>query len=149
MSFYNHLYWGCEMTKEFFVGNRRLKKRTGDILLMIGIMPNLDGYKYIIKGVTDCVSDPSLFGRMTKGLYPQIAVAFGKTTQQVERGIRHAIQTGFNRGQFIKLNEIFRVHVINPKDKNKPPNGEFMALLTERLLFEFADELHIGSVLVF
>ena len=131
---------------QFLIENTLIKKRVGDILLTVGIFPHLDGYKYIVKGVADCVENPTLIRKMKAFLYPSIAQEFGRTTTQVERSIRHAIEHGWNKGRFMKLNDIFRVNVIDHKENFKPQNSEFIALLADRIMFEIAEEIRLGRV---
>lgn len=118
----------------------QIKRRVADILLLIGIMPSLDGYNYIIYGVCCCVENPVLIKRMTRVLYPKIAQEFDRTPSQVERSIRTALESGWNSGKFLRLNDIFCVNVIDSKDKEKLRNCEFIALLADRLLFQLAEE---------
>ena len=128
------------MTMSHFNECTKIRRRVSDILLVIGIMPSLEGYKFIVKGVSDCIENPDLLRHMTRILYPKIAAEFGRTPTQVERCIRHAIELAWNRGKFIKLNDIFRVNVIDQKEKYRPQNGEFLALLADRVLLEFAEQ---------
>lgn len=130
-------------TMELFQKSGKVKKRIGDILLALGILPHLDGYEYLMVGINYCVEQPGLARKLTKGLYPLIGKCFGKTISQVERGIRHAIDSGWSRDKFSKLNEIFRVQAVDKRVK--PKSGELIALLADRLLFELAEQAERDS----
>lgn len=71
---------------------------------------------------------------ITKQLYPAIAQNFETSPSKVERAIRHAIEVAWNRGRIENLNAIFGYHIYTKNDK--PTNGEFIALIADRLTIE-------------
>ena len=73
-------------------------------------------------------------GSITKELYPGIAKRFNTTSSKVERAIRHAIEVAWNRGRIEALDEVFGKNVCSLDDK--PTNGEFIALVADRLRIE-------------
>ena len=75
-----------------------------------------------------------MMSRITKELYPGIARKFGTTSSKVERAIRHAIEVAWNRGRIDALDEAFGKNVCSLADK--PTNGEFIALVADRLSVE-------------
>ena len=52
----------------------------------------------------------------------------------MERAIRHAIEVAWNRGRIEALDEAFGKNVCSLDDK--PTNGEFIALVADRLRIE-------------
>ena len=52
----------------------------------------------------------------------------------MERAIRHAIEVAWNRGRIENLNTIFGYNIYTKNDK--PTNGEFIALIADRLMLE-------------
>lgn len=62
---------------------------------------------------------------ITKELYPIIAKRVGSTPQRVERAMRHAIESAFDRGDPLIINGIFG-YSMSP-NKGKPTNWEFVA----------------------
>ena len=72
---------------------------------------------------------------VTKKLYPAIAEKFGTTGSRVERSIRHAIESAWDRGEAGEKEELFGYTI--HKAKGKPTNSEFIALVTDRLKMEF------------
>ncbi len=68
---------------------------------------------------------------ITKVLYPTVAKKFGTTASRVERAIRHAIETAWNRGDIDTLNRFFGYTVSNAK--GKPTNSEFIAMIADKL----------------
>ena len=79
---------------------------------------------------------PELINRITKELYPNIAKHFQTTPSKVERAIRHAIEVAWSRGRIENINQVFGFNIYNKNDK--PTNGEFIALLADKLIMENA-----------
>jgi len=92
---------------------------------------HIKGYQYLREAVKMVIDNPDLMGRITKELYPGIARKFGTTSSKVERAIRHAIEVAWNRGRIEALDEAFGRNVCSLDDK--PTNGEFIALVSDRL----------------
>ena len=60
-----------------------------------------------------------------------MAKIFQTTPSRVERAIRHAIEVAWDRGDVEVLNSFFGYTVSN--SKGKPTNGEFIALIADKL----------------
>lgn len=71
---------------------------------------------------------------ITKELYPMIASRVGSTPSRVERAIRTAIETAFDRGDPLIINGIFG-YSINP-NKGKPTNWEFIGRMARECALE-------------
>ncbi|WP_419506268.1 sporulation initiation factor Spo0A C-terminal domain-containing protein, partial [Dysosmobacter sp.] len=71
---------------------------------------------------------------VTKILYPEIARRYGTTALRVERCIRSAIETAWDRASPETLPKYFGCTVSS--QRGKPSNAEFIALLAERLTLE-------------
>lgn len=92
-------------------------------LLALGIRDSLRGADYIRQGVA--LWTPGMC--IHKELYPALAKAFGTTPSRVERAMRHAIETGWERAMPEDMAAYFG-GTISP-NKGKPTNGEFVARL--------------------
>ena len=117
--------------------NRRvqtLDERLGSLFLTIGIPAHIKGYQFLRQAVKMVVEDPDRINRITKELYPGIARHFGTSASKVERAIRHAIEVAWNRGRVETLNTAFGCRVCTPEDK--PTNGEFIAMIADKLSME-------------
>ena len=101
------------------------------IIHEIGVPAHIKGYQYLREAVRMVMENPDLMSRITKELYPGIARRFGTTSSKVERAIRHAIEVAWNRGRIEALDEAFGKNVCSLDDK--PTNGEFIALVADRL----------------
>ncbi|MDO5326323.1 MAG: sporulation initiation factor Spo0A C-terminal domain-containing protein, partial [Clostridia bacterium] len=56
------------------------------------------------------------------------------SSSKVERAIRHAIEVAWSRGRVDTLNKAFGCEVAQPDEK--PTNGEFIALIADKLSLE-------------
>ncbi len=80
------------------------------------------------------IDDPELINSITKELYPGVARRFNTTASKVERAIRHAIEVAWTRGRIENINNIFGYNIYTKNDK--PTNGEFIALVADKLHIE-------------
>ena len=79
-------------------GSSHTQDRPGYIaehLLQLGFKNNLDGFQYILSGLPLFAENPQQ--TVTKELYPAIAKLHGKSKEQVERSIRNAIDSAWQR----------------------------------------------------
>ena len=115
---------------------RSLDEKISKIFISVGIPPHIKGYQYLREGVKMAVNDPDVINHITKLLYPSISVKYKTTASKVERAIRHAIEVAFNRGRIEAINNLLGIHAYGAGDK--PTNGEFIALIADKMLLEGA-----------
>ncbi len=113
---------------------RSLDERIAGLFLTIGIPAHIKGYQFLREAVKMVMDQPEMINRITKELYPGIARRFNTTASKVERAIRHAIEVAWSRGRIEVLNQVFGVNVCSLDDK--PTNGEFIALVADKLSLE-------------
>ena len=113
---------------------RSIDDRLSNIFLSLGIPAHIKGYQFLREAVKLVLDNPDSINRITKELYPAIARRFGTSASKVERAIRHAIEVGWSRGLVESLNRAFGCRVATPEDK--PTNGEFIALIADKLALE-------------
>ena len=111
-----------------------LDDRLSNLFLGMGIPAHIKGYQYLREAIKLVISYPNMIGGITKELYPAIAHRFGTTSSKVERAIRHAIEVAWSRGRVDTLNKAFGCEVAQPEEK--PTNGEFIALIADKLSME-------------
>ena len=75
--------------------------------------------------------NPGLIGRITKKIYPDLAIKFNTSIERVERAIRHAIDVSCLRGDIDLMEEIFG-HSVDV-EKAKPTNSEFIVTIADKL----------------
>ena len=115
-----------------------LDKQISKIFVSIGIPPHIKGYQYLRSAVKMCIKDTGIISAITKRLYPDVAKEYNTTSSKVERAIRHAIEVCWNRGKIDTINNIFGSQVFTRNDR--PTNGEFIALLADKLLLDDCQE---------
>ena len=113
-----------------------LDDRISNLFLAMGIPAHIKGYQYLREAIKLVIETPGMIGGITKELYPAIARRFGTTSSKVERAIRHAIEVAWSRGRVDTLNKAFGCEVAQPDEK--PTNGEFIALIADKLSMEYS-----------
>lgn len=103
-----------------------MNKKCGDVLIELGITPNLDGFDYICAAVNVIHSNP--YNKQITKVYNEVSNRFNKSIYNVDRAIRHA---------FTKCN----VNSIEYKNwlGNSQSNSERLYILAYRLE-EYKDE---------
>lgn len=95
----------------------------------LGVPAHLIGHKYLVEAIFISFHNPIIMHRMTKELYPIIATKFGTTPSRVERGIRHAIEVSWGRGDAKLVKDIFSNTIST--SKSKPTNSEFISMISQ------------------
>lgn len=106
-----------------------------DIIHQIGIPAHIKGYHYLREAILLCLDDEDMLESVTKLLYPTVAKRFNTTASRVERAIRHAIETAWDRGDLDTIQNLFG-YTVNVY-KGKPTNSEFIALITDNLRLKY------------
>lgn len=108
--------------------------KISEILKKLGIAPDKNGFHYLRKAIYECYLNPNLLTSITKEIYPLVSKSFSKKESCIERSIRSAIETGWDRGNYEYSNDLFS----NCIDyyKTKPTNGEFIAIIVDKLMIE-------------
>ncbi len=115
---------------------RALEEKITNIFITVGIPAHIKGYQFLREAIKMSIEKPEIINSITKKLYPSIADRFDTSASKVERAIRHAIEVAWNRGKIENINSIFGVKVYS--NNEKPTNGEFIALVADKMLLEGA-----------
>ncbi len=115
---------------------RTLDEKISRIFISVGIPPHIKGYQYLREGVKMAINDPNIINHITKQLYPSISEKYQTTASKVERAIRHAIEVAWARGRIETINTMLGVRAC--VGNAKPTNGEFIALIADKMLLEGA-----------
>lgn len=110
---------------------KNIEECTGSILKELGIPLSLKGHQYLKDAISICAENDFEIPKITKVLYPEISKKRNTAPNCVERGIRHAIETTWERGNLEKIDSMFSYTV--SADKGKPTNHEFIAVLLEEV----------------
>ncbi len=116
--------------------NRSLEEKISNIFITVGIPAHIKGYQFLREAIKMAIDNPEIINCITKKLYPSIAQKFETSSSKVERAIRHAIEVAWNRGKIENINSLFGVRVYT--NNEKPTNGEFIALVADKMLIEGA-----------
>ena len=113
-----------------------LDEKISKIFISVGIPPHIKGYSYLREGIKLAVESPDVINNITKKLYPMIGEKYCTSPSKVERAIRHAIEVAWSRGRINNINDLFGVQTYLAGEK--PTNGEFIALIADKMLLEGA-----------
>ncbi len=113
---------------------RSLDEKITSVFLIIGIPAHIKGYHFLREAIRMVVANQDIINRITKELYPGIAKKFNTSASKVERAIRHAIEVAWTRGKMENINQVFGCNIYSKNDK--PTNGEFIALVADKLIME-------------
>ena len=105
-----------------------LEEHIDQVLLELGVPDRLCGHRYLAAALALAVKDPAAVHSITTYLYPAVAEACETTPARVERGIRHAIEVAWDRGDTDVLAEYFGNTVSSRT--GKPTNSEFIARIS-------------------
>ena len=111
-------------------GAQSLEERIANLFLTVGIPAHIKGYQYLREAVRMVIDNHDVINRITKELYPGIARRYGTSSSKVERAMRHAIEVAWNRGRLESTNQMLGVKLFSERDK--PTNGEFIALVADK-----------------
>ncbi len=115
---------------------RAIEEKITNIFITVGIPAHIKGYQFLREAIKMAIDQPDIINSITKKLYPSIAERYETTASKVERAIRHAIEVAWNRGKIENINTLFGVKVY--ANNEKPTNGEFIALVADKMLIEGA-----------
>jgi two-component system, response regulator, stage 0 sporulation protein A len=97
----------------------------------IGIPPHMSGYQFIREAIMMTVNNSKVFSSITRVLYPSVAEKYSSTPQKVERAIRNAIESAWERGNPDTVDTLFGYTV--SYSKGKPTNSEFIAMIADKV----------------
>ena len=114
----------------------RMEEKITNIFITVGIPAHIKGYQFLREAIKLAIANPGIINSITKKLYPTIAEKYSTSASKVERAIRHAIEVAWNRGKIENINNVFGLKIYSSNEK--PTNGEFIALVADKMLIEGA-----------
>ncbi len=97
----------------------------------IGVPRNLIGYTYLYEAIAIAAADSAVLAALGERIYLPIARRRGTSPSKVERSMRFAIESAWNRGRVDKIEAMFGYTV--KSEVGRPTNGEFVAMAAERV----------------
>lgn len=110
------------------LSQRRLPQLTelaADLLQHLDMQPRLGAWTFLPEMLAMCVMQPALMADLTRQLYPLCAQLHHLSAACVERRLRLAVESTWNRGSLDTLDACFG-QTIDPQ-RGKPTNKEFLA----------------------
>ncbi len=112
----------------------KMEEKITNIFITVGIPAHIKGYQFLREAIKLAIANPEIINSITKKLYPTIAEKYSTSASKVERAIRHAIEVAWNRGKIENINNVFGLKIYSSNEK--PTNGEFIALVADKMLIE-------------
>lgn len=112
-------------------GLHAVRRHAGILLTHMGMHASLKGYVYLTCAAALALEKESRLFSVGRGIYEPIADHFGTTKENVERLIRHAIESTMTAARARGVYTLFG-NTIDPA-KGKPTNAQVIALLVQRL----------------
>jgi len=107
-----------------------MRKKVTDVLIELGVTPNLKGFDYICRAV-EIISNSKKRMDIVKGIYADIANEFDTTSSRTERAIRHAFS------KVDKESEAYKKYI----GIDKTTNSTLLYTLAYRLREDNEDEI--------
>lgn len=112
------------------------KRIINELFKELGIPTSLCGNEYALEAILMYSKKEKT--SITNEIYPEIAKKYNTTASRVERAIRHAIESSWERGNTKNIDRIFGYTV--SANKGKPTNEEFISLLAREADLIFKGE---------
>lgn len=103
-----------------------LEDKISATLQELNIPASILGYKYLRDAIMIAYNDVDIYGSVTKVFYPKVAEMHKTLPTRVERAIRHAIETSYDKNY---LHPFYQKNFSN----RKPTNSAFIAILADNI----------------
>lgn len=113
---------------------RPAQMRSGALLTQMGMHASLKGYEYLCCAAALAYESEARLFSVGKGIYEPIAAHFHTTRENVERLIRHAIESTMSAARARGVYSLFG-NTIDPA-RGKPTNAQVIAMLVQRMRVE-------------
>lgn len=116
--------------------DQKLEQAISELLSEVGVPPHFKGYLYLRDCIKLVAKDFDRLGSIMKTVYPTVAERYESSPQKIERTIRHAIETTWQRGNMDFLNELFGNTI--DAERGKATNTLFIAKLADEIRLKFS-----------
>jgi two-component system response regulator (stage 0 sporulation protein A) len=113
------------------IDNTELNNLVTKAIMQLGVPAHIIGFRYMRDMICRCVKNENESHMITKVLYPETAKQYQTTSTRVERAVRHAIEVAWCRGNAETVQSYFENTI--DRQKGKPTNGEFIAMLADKI----------------
>lgn len=109
-----------------------MERTIAELIKMIGITPNIAGYRYLREAVILSINQPEVLHTVSKSIYPILAGKYNTTPRNIDRAIRCAIDSA---GKKTKItNNDSRLGFIVVNDRIKPNNAQIISYLVDKTM---------------
>ncbi len=109
--------------------NKEILEEITKIIQSIKIPTHFKGFSYLRDAIFLTIIKPELLNEITNKLYPLIGASYQSNEKRVERAMRFAIETAWNKANLDVLNNLFGYCVDD--NKGKPTNALFIAKIAD------------------
>ena len=117
------------------------KDEITSILINLKIHPKMSGFDYIREAVSLCLKEPDLLRNITTKMYPMLSEKFKVKASIIERCIRFAINSAYDSGGLLNINQFYDVIVYT--NDFKYPSSELIAIITEKVRLDMLTKYYI------
>ena len=103
---------------------KAMERKVSAIMHKLFIPANISGFFYLREGIILAIEEPKNIFKITKTIYPTIAVEFQTTSSRVERAIRHSIERSWGEPKSHKTYQ-----ELGYLNNSKPKTAELIALI--------------------
>lgn len=114
-----------------------------DALINFGVLPHLQGYRYLREAICRNINDRETLKGVTKILYPELAKSFRTTSKCIERGMRNALDAAWNNIKPEIRNAYFGELTAHLTER--PTNSRFISMMTEFIIIKARRERRDGT----
>lgn len=118
------------------LSDEELDRRISEVLHQLAVAPHLKGYRFLKEAIAFVVNGKGMVESITYRIYPMIAEQFCTTPTRVERSIRSAIESAWDRCRVDTIEKMFGYSF--DENKGKPSNSEFIAMIADKILIDKA-----------
>ena len=120
-----------------------LERLVTSIIHEVGVPAHIKGYQYVREAIDPRRAGYGRHQRRDQGALPEVARRYNTTPSRVERAVRHAIETAWDRGDLETLQRYFGYTVSNTK--GKPTNSEFIAMIADRIRLQSKGKIRVKN----
>ncbi len=102
-----------------------LEREVTELLLKIGVPAHIKGFRILRRAILITIDDSQAIESITNILYPDLADEFNSTPANIERAMRYAIESAWQRGDMSVISSYF--------GWKKPANAEFIATIADKV----------------
>ena len=109
--------------------SHRYDEEITEAFLNAGVMPHLQGFRFLREATRRAIEDRSILDGVTKILYPELARTFNTTPECIERSMRNALESAWRNGDEERRRQYFGSHL--SRMQSRPTNSRFILMVAD------------------